>query len=62
MGLSIKSTLFFKKNPWYYDFDGLHGDRPTVNLLGLIGLIEPDQSTRRNGKEVKDEVIGGYLK
>lgn len=38
----------------------VYGDHPTVNLPVLIGLIEPDQSTRRNGKEVKD--IGGHLR
>ena len=55
-GLTIKAFLL-KKCPWYYAFDSLYGDHPTVNPAGLV---ESGQPSRRHGREVPDEDFGGY--
>ena len=55
-GLTIKAFLL-KNCPWYYAFDGLYGDHPTVNPAGLV---ESGQPARRHGREVPDEDFGGY--
>ncbi len=54
-GLTIKAFLL-KKCPWYYAFDGLYGDHPTVNPAGLV---ESDQPARSHGRAVRDEDFGG---
>lgn len=46
-----------KKCPWYYEFDDLYKDHPTVNPTLIV---ESGQLPRRNGQAIAETDLGGF--
>lgn len=54
-GPTVKEYML-KKCPWYYDFESLYHDHPSVKPPAIIDYFQPP---RRNGQAVKETDIGG---
>ena len=51
------NELIFKRCPWYYEYEELYCNHPSVNPPAIIELEQP---TRRDGQAVNDFELGGY--